>query len=75
MKKQSDNIPGETTPGISRRNFIKSAAGSTAVLASASTLPIDISATEKKVISKTRNPFNEVLSRCGSEFGNIRECN
>ena len=50
MKKQSNKIADETTSGISRRNFIKSAAGDSVVLASASTLPIDISATEKKDI-------------------------
>ncbi len=66
----------EDNPGadISRRNFLKSATGGGAVLVAATTLPIKGNARGNET-RKSNNPFEEILNRCGSEFGDIRESN
>ena len=75
MKKQFDINPNEVTSDISRRKFLKSAASGGATLVVASGISLESAATEKPAKPKTNSPFKEVLARCGSEFGDVRECN
>jgi peptide subunit release factor 1 (eRF1) len=75
MKKQSESIPDNVTTEISRRKFLKSTASGGAALVVANTISLDSVAAESTEIPEPNSPFEEVLSRCGSEFGDVRECN
>ena len=75
MKKQFNINLNEVTSDISRRKFLKSAAGGSATLVIASGISLESAATENPANPDTNSPFEEVLSRCGSEFGDVRECN
>lgn len=70
MNKHPDEKP---VIEISRRKFLSSAAGGSAILASAATIPIEALTLEKLDKPKTKDPFEEILHRCGSEFGDIRK--
>ncbi len=72
MRKHTENEPEQDTDEISRRQFLRSAASGGVALAVATALPSDSIAGENKTGSKTKHPYEEILSRCGSEFGDIR---
>lgn len=73
MSKHDNDLPVISSTEISRRKFLKSAAGGSAILAATSTLPVQAIGKESTGTSRTNNPYDEVLRRYGSEFGDIRE--
>lgn len=73
MSKLDHDFPVISSTEISRRTFLKSAAGGSAALAAASTLPIEAIGRESTGTSRTNTPYDEVLRRYGSELGDIRE--
>jgi hypothetical protein len=61
---------------LSRRKLLQSAAvGSGAIMAAGPQLALADAGTTGEVQKKKRPPneFDEVLARCGSEFGNVTE--
>jgi len=74
MSKHDHDLPVISSIEISRRKFLKSAASGSAVLAAASTLPVQAIAKESTTGTlRKNNPYEDVLRRYGSEFGDIRE--
>ncbi len=74
MSKQKSHASDISSAEISRRIFLKSAASGSAVLAAtAISLSAQGSATANQVAVDTNNPFDDVLRRYGSEFGDLRE--
>ena len=73
MRKHSTKLSGDDTPDTSRRNFLKTAAAGGALLSTASTVAMNNIDPVKQQGGKTTNPFEQILSRCGSEFGDIRK--
>ena len=73
MSTKKDHLTHSSNNSLSRRNFIKSAAIGSSVVLTATTFSTNSATLDNRNKTQPGNPLTEILSRYGSEFGDIRQ--